>query len=137
MSFHNNTGPYTAAWLVSWPIQGKDDLPLRWEDPSGTEYMNIGVAGHLRDSNKLADVVGLPLDALKGSALTAVVLICTRDTKVNMDLDWAIDIDLRHLWGGHAEVIASWDAIASGWRWEVVRGEACNLLGRREKFAGS
>ncbi|KFZ17534.1 hypothetical protein V501_01671 [Pseudogymnoascus sp. VKM F-4519 (FW-2642)] len=136
MSLHKNTGPYTAAWLVSWPIQGKDDLPLQWEDALGTEYVHIGVAGHLRDTKKLADTIGMPLDGLEGLALTAVALVCTRDAKVNVDLDWTIDLDLRHLWGGHAEVIAAWDAIASGWRWEVVRGEGCNLLGRRKEFAG-
>ncbi|KFY32519.1 hypothetical protein V493_00120 [Pseudogymnoascus sp. VKM F-4281 (FW-2241)] len=133
-SLHDSTGPYTAAWLVSWPILEKDELPLRWEDASGTEYVHIGVVRHLKDTNGLADSVGSPLDGIDVLAPRVMVLVCTRDAKVNLALDWSINLDTRHLWSGHAEVIAAWDAIMSGWRWEIVRGEACNSLERRKKF---
>ncbi|KFZ03362.1 hypothetical protein V501_09382 [Pseudogymnoascus sp. VKM F-4519 (FW-2642)] len=133
LSLHDNTGPYAAAWLVSWQIPRKDDLPLRWEDGSGTDYVQIGVVKHLRGTRlypRPADAIGFPLEGVDGLAQGVVVLVCTRDAKVNMDLDWTIDLDLRHLWGGHAEVIAAWDAINSGWKWQVVHGEACNSLRR-------
>ena len=121
MSLHDSTGPYAAAWLVSWPILGNDDLPLRWEDGSGTEYV------HFRDTR---------LEGVDGLAPRVVVLVCTRDVKVNVDLDWTIDLDPKHLQGGHVEVIAAWDAITSGWRWQVVHGEVCNSLVRGRKFVG-
>lgn len=137
LSLHDNTGPYAAAWLVTWPISGKDDLPLRWEDGSGTDYVQTGVLKHLCDTRLYpspAGAVGSPLDGVDGLAPGVVVLVCTRDAKVNMDLDWTLDLDPRHLWGGHAEVIAAWDAINSGWRWQVVHGEVCNSLARQQKF---
>ena len=90
--------------------------------------MRIGVVGNLRDTNGQADAVGFPPNSVDG--LRVVVLVCTRDAKVNVDLDWTIDLDLRHLWGGHAEVIAAWDSINSGWIWQVIHGEGCNSLAR-------
>lgn len=106
----DRTGPYVAAWLVSWPIPGKDDVPLRWEDGSGLDYVHRGIVQYLTDTglyHRGADAVGFLLESEDGLAPRVVALVCTRDAKTNVDMNWTIDLDVRHRWGGHAEVIAA------------------------------
>jgi hypothetical protein len=103
MSLNDSTGPYTTAWLVSWPIPGKDDVPLRWEKGLGSDYVHQGVVRHLTDTglyHRGADAIGFLLESVDGLALKAVVLVCTRDATINVDMDWTINLDPMHLWGG-------------------------------------